>query len=83
MSIKLPSGKEIYPYNGVVGLDDNGVVFGGYDSVIFDRTYSNAFDDEPNLSITEQIELAELMIERWKLLKAVAEKEKAIGSAQS
>lgn len=73
MNIKFASGKEINAPFGIIGLDDKGVVFGGYDSRLFDRSYSDAFDDEPNLSPDEQIELADLMLERWRLFKECAQ----------
>jgi hypothetical protein len=77
VNIKFASGKEIAPPFGIIGLDQNGVVFGGYDNRIFDRSYQDYFDDAPELSPDEQIELANLMIERWQLFKKCAQAEKA------
>jgi hypothetical protein len=76
MNIKLSDGKEINAPNGVIGIDDKGCVFGGYDSTIFERGFYYPFDEAPDLTPIEQIEIADLMISRWKSFKAAAESEK-------
>ena len=76
MKITLPSGTEIYANSGIVGIDEEGVVFGGYDNRIFDHAYPDYFDDNPQLSIDDQISLAEIMIKRWSLFKKRALSEK-------
>lgn len=73
MSIKLRSGKEIYVYDNVIGIDDKLVVYGGYDSRVFERDFDYPLDDAKSLSRDEQIELAEIMITRWQRFKIRAE----------
>jgi hypothetical protein len=52
------SGRELYANNGIIGIDEAGDTFGGYDG-------SLEYLDDP-LTKEERKELSEYMIERWK-----------------
>jgi hypothetical protein len=59
-TVKLPSGREFYAYNGIVGIGANGDpadlwVWEGYDGDV--STY--------DWSVEERRELADLMLARW------------------
>lgn len=72
-TIKFPSGAERYAYAGCVSLLDEKygtVMAGGYDATIWvgEPTDWGEGDDLAlkMLTVEDQIELADLMIERWK-----------------
>ena len=60
--ITLPSGRKFYANKLIVGIDDKGGVFEGYDGGVSDDEFSPA----------ECIELADLMIARWTYYKRLA-----------
>lgn len=68
--IKPSTGKEFdEAYGNVVGIDQNGIVCGGYDDSSIDH----------DLSKEDRIALAQIMIERWtKYLEAASEQCKTI-----
>ena len=72
--LRLKSGKEIYAYNGVIGLDKKLNIFEGYDGCIdIAPEYGERWPDGIDNMKTEEIkEICEIMIKRWsKLLKKV------------
>lgn len=55
----LTSGRRFYAHAGILGMDDDLDLSGGYDDLIsFD-------DDEEALSKTERLEIAAYMIDLW------------------
>ena len=66
---KLPSGKTFYANLGIIGIDDELGVYGGYDQGIdFSPLYEWEEGDPESLkpwTVAEKIELANMMIERW------------------
>lgn len=64
--ITLPSGREIGANRRIIGIDDRGAVFEGYDGGV----------DSPEgrgLTDAQRIELADIMIARWTEFKRRAE----------
>lgn len=62
--ITLSSGKVINANKGIVGLGIDGCIYGGYDNII-----DNAEWWEKELTSSEIIEIADLMITRWQAIK--------------
>lgn len=54
--VTLGSGRKFYANNGIIGLDPDGGIYGGYDG---------GFGDG-NFTADEKRELAEMMIMRWR-----------------
>ena len=73
--MRLSTGTEITTHQGIIGIDEKLTVFGGYDSIVFERGNAFGFDDAPDLTASEQVELADMMIARWESFKAQAEKQ--------
>lgn len=61
--IKLTcSGREFYANGNIIGIDDNGRVFEGYDG-----NFNDEFSDESDpLTQAEREELSGIMMERWR-----------------
>lgn len=71
--MKLPSGKEIYANCGIIGIDENLCVFGGYDEAVrCESDQRDEFDAEitPDLDRAGAVELADVMIARWQAFRA-------------
>jgi hypothetical protein len=71
--MKLPGGKTIDANCGIIGLDEELCVFGGYDD--FFRCESDPPRDyqewrSVDFSRHEAVELADIMIARWQAFKA-------------
>ena len=68
--MKLSSGRNIDANSGVIGINEDGEVFSGYDERVLgiDRP-EWAGDDEAPFSAAERAELADLMIARWQAFK--------------
>jgi hypothetical protein len=60
--IKLPSGKTVYANCGIIGIDEDGTLYGGYDNTL-DNEYYNAEGD--TITIEDKLYLADLSIARW------------------
>jgi hypothetical protein len=67
------SGRTEYVHAGIIGIDDQGSVFQGFDGKIEDAGYRKDFDagdcspgDPVPLTDAERRELAEEMVARWK-----------------
>jgi hypothetical protein len=67
------TGREVYAHAGIIGIDDAGGVFHGFDGNIETADYRALFDsgvcsppDPAPLSNAERRELAEAMVARWK-----------------
>lgn len=74
MTVKLPSGREIDPNDGYVGLSDDLRVGDGYDSQIYDAGFEDiGIDpDREQWPAEDKVALAEIMIERWQRYKQSA-----------
>lgn len=77
--ITLSTGKVVDAAFGIIGINEQGEVFEGYDGHIFSPTDAEFLDVDPLLSTVERIELAEVMIARWSKFKADAESEQKDG----
>lgn len=80
--IRLKSGKSIEPAFGIVGIDDELVVFEGYDGRLGapgEGADGDPYLDPAPLTPTEFMELADVMIGRWQALKENAAKVAAEG----
>lgn len=64
--VSLPSGRKFYANCLIVGIDDEGGVFEGYDGGVSDDKFTPA----------ERIDLADMMIARWTDYKRAAERGK-------
>lgn len=56
--IVLDNGRRIYVSAGVIGIDERGEAFNGYDG--------DFGEYEPDLTPEERREVAEAMVERWR-----------------
>lgn len=67
--IELITGKVIEANRGIVGIDDAGNIFEGYDGTI--ENYENGVSvTEDGLTIGERISLANVMLARWTTYRA-------------
>lgn len=65
-TIIFSSGKTRSANNGIVGLDADMCVFGGYDESVYCGVETESWRDEADrLTDAELDELADFMIERW------------------
>lgn len=71
MNITLASGNTISANAGIIGIDEAGNLFGGYDSEIF------LYGGEPSISPADRIQIARMMIRRW---EGVLERAEAVGT---
>jgi hypothetical protein len=68
------SGRALYAHAGIIGIDDAGSVFQGFDGTIETYDYRESYinegpgspPDPPPLTDAERRELAEEMVARWK-----------------
>ncbi len=69
--IQLEStGRIIYANRGIIGVDPNGDVFGGYDDEVWAAGIQKEWDeDDPPFTREERIELADYMIGLWTAYK--------------
>lgn len=75
--IVLSTGTIIEPPFGIVGINHESAVFGGYDQRIWDpESGADEWFGTP-LSPADRAELADVMIERWQKFKADAQKANA------
>jgi len=72
--ITLKSGRKIYANCGIVGIDADGAISGGYDGSLGDYYDEKAKDVKP-LPPEDMIEIADIMIARWTAFKAKHENE--------
>ena len=66
--MKLRTGFEFYANGGVIGIDDQGNIYEGYDGEL-NTVWHNDLDDYAPLPKESKIALAEEMIERWTKFK--------------
>ena len=64
--ITFTSGRELYANNRIVGIDDDGYLFQGYDGGI---PYPDTNGYDVQFSPEDMRELADLMIMRWQRFK--------------
>lgn len=69
--VLFSSGKNLYAYNGIIGLSPVMDVTGGYDQRFYDQPTEDD-DFEPSLTKEEQIELADYMIAAWQKFREKA-----------
>ena len=86
--VTFSSGKKIYAYGGIVGIDEDLVVYGGYDQDFYDPTADYSWKTDPGenaqeLTDEERVELADYMIERWNDFKNLVEGGKEVGDEKN
>ncbi len=60
------TGKNKYANCGIIGLTPKGHVTEGFDGGFYDSDFPHAlWEEEPELTLAECVELADFMIERW------------------
>lgn len=67
--ITLPSGRSVYANQGIVGIDEEGNLYGGYDQTL---DYNPCSMEE--LSVEDKAAVAAMMIDRWSKLLIPATK---------
>ncbi len=75
--VSLPSGKDLYAYSKVIGINDEADVYYGFDGLMEDFCLSVT---DTKATAKEQLELADIMLDRWsnyrqKVLARIAEDE--------
>lgn len=66
-NIIFSDGMKVQANEGIIGLDSDGIVYGGYNDILFDQ--QERFSLDHKLSLSQRIELADYMIDRWKKFK--------------
>ena len=67
--MKLSTGKVLEANRGIIGLNSDMEVHGGYDEILYIR---GEMYNEVELTVLEQIELADYMIGLWTKYKETA-----------
>lgn len=70
--ITLSSGRVIYANCNIVGIDDKGAIYDGYDGGI--NPWTSDWEESANWTQAERDELADLMIVRWQRFKLLTER---------
>lgn len=71
----LSTGKTFYAYCGIIGLSPNYYMYEGYDDSLEDGIINNEAGRVEDFTCSEKIEIADMMIERWKHFKNIAKNE--------
>lgn len=64
------TGKRMSANCGVIGISPKGGVTEGWDGGFFDPEAAAKWDEDPELTPSECVELADYMIERWQEFRA-------------